>query len=223
MLGTPKFRVGGAVVVNAGVMDPDKPTLSLAGWQGWVTEINAEAGTLTFNWDSVSLRLITADYIRECELMGLGWETMILEISDVSPVAPRDTPRQAAAVYEEIKAYHRWDHLADINPGICDLLGPLGKANPLTYLNAWEGHLGKVLHFPFKASREEKFRRGPVEVGDIVEVLGIAEVDALYGLLASVRLDRRMYTVPLCDFEATDDLSANYQPLNDYVVWFANR
>ena len=31
----PSFRVGDAVIVNPGVMDPDDPTLSLAGWQGW--------------------------------------------------------------------------------------------------------------------------------------------------------------------------------------------
>ena len=35
----PSFRVGDAVVVKSGVLCPDKPTVSLAGWQGWVTEL----------------------------------------------------------------------------------------------------------------------------------------------------------------------------------------
>ena len=119
--------------------------------------------------------------------------------------------------------HHHWDHLADLNPGISDLLGPLGKADSLTYLHAWEEHLGQVLRFAVEARVEEQLRRGPVQVGDIVQILGIADVDDLYGLLVNVRLDRRSYTLPLCDLEATDHTSANYQPLNDYVVWFANR
>ncbi len=223
MPGKPSFRVGDAVIVNPGVMDPDEPTLSLAGWQGWVTEIYAKEGTLAFKWDSLALKSIPADYIRKCELEGLGWETMILEMGEVSPASPRDTPRETEAVYEEIMAYHRWDHLADINPGISELLGPLGKTDELTYLDAWEEHLERALRFPFKARREEQDRRGPVAVGEIVEVLGIEDGDDLYGLLANVRLDRRSYTVPLCDLEATDHASSNYQPLKDYVVWFANR
>lgn len=223
MPGKPSFRVGDAVIVNPGVMDPDEPTLSLAGWQGWVTEIYAKEGTLAFKWDSLALKSIPADYIRKCELEGLGWETMILEMGEVSPATPRDTLRETEAVYEEIMAYHRWDHLADINPGISALLGPLGNADSLTILHAWEDHLSHVLRFPFEARVEEQLRRGPVKVGDIVQILGIADVDDLYGLLVNVRLDGRSYTLPLCDLEATDHTTTNYQPLNDYVVWFANR
>src|SRR5437867_2579685 len=93
----PSFRVGDAVVVNPDVMDPDNPTLSLAGWQGWVTELYPKEGTLAFKWDSLTLRSIPADYIRECELEGLGWETMILETDEVSPATPRDTLRVQVA------------------------------------------------------------------------------------------------------------------------------
>src|ERR1041385_817299 len=207
------FRVGDAVVVNPGVMDPDDPTLSLAGWQGWVTDVYANEGTLAFKWDSLVLRAIPDDYIRKCELEGLGWETMILEIEEVSPATPRDTLQQARAVYEEIMAHNRWDHLADLNPGISDLLGPLGKTDELTYLHTWEEHLDQVLRFPFEARVEEQLRRGPVRVGDIVQIQSIADVDDLYGILVDVWMDRRSYTLPLCELEATDSDSGNYQPL----------
>jgi hypothetical protein len=219
----PSFRVGDAVVVKSGVLCPDKPTVSLAGWQGWVTELYPAEGTLAFKWDSPTMRSIPDDYIRECEIEGLGWESMVLGADEVLPATPRDTPAEADAVYEAIMTHHHWDHLADLNPGISDLLGPLGKADSLTYLHAWEEHLGQVLRFPFEARVEEQLRRGPVQVGDIVQILGIADVDDLYGLLVNVRLDRRSYTLPLCDLEATDHTSANYQPLKDYVIWFANR
>ena len=223
MSGESTFRVGDAVMVKAGVMCPDKPSLSLAGWQGWVTEVDSESGTIGFTWDSMTLRAIPDNYIRECELEGLGWETMGLDIAEVSLAAPRDTPQEAQAVYEEIMRHHAWDYLADLNPGIGQLLGSLGETDTMTVLNAWKDHLENVLRFPFKARREEAFERSPVAVGKIVEVLGIAQVDDHYGLLANVMLDRRAYTIPLCDLEATDDDSPNYQPLNDYVVWFANR
>lgn len=219
----PSFRVGDSVVVKSGVRCPDNPTLSLAGWQGWITAIYPEQETVEFHWDSVTLRALPEEYIRESELAGLGWESMGLGADEVSAATPRDTLEEATAVYEEISARHRWDFLADLNPGISELLGPLGKADEITYLSAWEEHLGETLRFPFEARVAEQLRRGPVQVGDIVTILGIADMGDLYGVLVNVRLERRSYTLPLCDLEATDPASANYQPLNDYVVWFANR
>lgn len=114
----PSFRVGDAVVVKSGVLCPDKPTVSLAGWQGWVTELYPAEGTLAFKWDSPTMRSIPDDYIRECEIEGLGWESMVLGADEVLPATPRDTPAEADAVYEAIMTHHHWDHLADLNPGI---------------------------------------------------------------------------------------------------------
>ena len=223
MSNTPKFKIGDAVVVNPGVMCPDKPELSLTGWQGWVTEIYSPEGNVAFNLDSQTLRALTGDYIRECEIAGLDWATMGLGMDEVSPSAPRDTPEEAKAAYEEIESHHIWDFLADSNPGIGEALGHLGKADTLTYLHAWEEHLEQALHFPFEARVDEKLFRGPVQEDDIVNILSIADVDDRYGLLVDVRLDRRAYVLPLCELDATDNSSTNYQPLKDYVVWYANR
>jgi hypothetical protein len=220
---TPGFHIGDAVVIKPGVMCPDKPTLSLAGWQGWVTEVHPIEGTLEFKWDSQTLRAIPDAYIRECEIEGLDWETMVLGMEEVLPAQSRDTPQEAHAVYEEIMARHGWDYLADENPGIGEVVGHLGNADSLTYLHTWEEHLEQALRFPFEARVAEMLRRGPVQVGDVVTILGIADVDDLYGILADVRLDRRSYMLPLCDLEAINPSSSNYQPLKDYVVWFANR
>ena len=70
MPGKPSFRVGDAVVVKPGVLCPDKPTVSLAGWQGWVTELYPAEGTLACKWDSPTMRSIPDDYIRACEIEG---------------------------------------------------------------------------------------------------------------------------------------------------------
>lgn len=52
---------------------------------------------------------------------------------------------------------------------------------------------------------------------------GFSMLDESYGIIVHVRRNRERYEFPLCDLEATDADSPNYQPLNDYVVWYANR
>ncbi len=221
MTANSKFRVGDSLVVKPGVLCPDRPSLSLAGWQGWVTEVREADGMIDFDWDSLTLRAIPADYIRDSEIAGLGWQSMVLEIEEVAPATPRDKPKDAEAVYEEIMAYHLWDYLADENPGIGALLNPLGEASEAEYLSAWEKHLRQALRFPFKAELQEKFHRGPAQVGDLVEITGIMDVGDRYGLLAEVKLKGNRHVIPLFELEAVDADSPNYQPLNDYVIWSA--
>ena len=219
----PGFRVGNAIVVKQNVMCPDRLTLSLAGWQGRVKEIYAEEGTLEIAWDSVTLRSLPDDYIRECEIEGLGWASMILGFDEMEPASPRDTLKDVSQTYRAISKQHQWDHLADENPGIAEVLRDLNDPDMFECLEAWEAHLTQVLTFPFEARVEELMRGGPIRVGDLLQVLRIDDEDDKYGLLVDVRLGRQKYTFPLCDLEATDVNSSNYQPLRDYVVWFANR
>ncbi|MBI3943392.1 MAG: hypothetical protein HY326_10305, partial [Chloroflexi bacterium] len=48
-------------------------------------------------------------------------------------------------------------------------------------------------------------------------------IEDLYGILVNVQTKRGDFVFPLCDLKATNQNSSNYQPLNDYDVWFANR
>ena len=57
----------------------------------------------------------------------------------------------------------------------------------------------------------------------MVKVVSLADSEDGFGLLAHVHVGRSAYVLPMCELEATDHSSPNYQPLNDYVVWFANR
>ena len=66
-------------------------------------------------------------------------------------------------------------------------------------------------------------RRWPILNSPTEEISSIADRDDMYGVLAHVKRGRDTYVLPLCDLEATGHSSVNYQPLNDYVVWFANR
>jgi Calcium binding len=219
-----QFKIGDSVVVKAGVMCPDAPAISLAGWQGRLTEIYPEEGTLSIAWDSITLQGVPDEYIQQSELEGLDWGEMVLEKNEVEPASPRDTTDQVEEVREEIAARHAWDHLADDNPGIRRVLDGVDPQDTMACLGTWETHLDEVLQFPFEARVAELIsERGPLRIGDRVQVSGLNMVDDLYGVLADVRQGRKRYVFPLCDLEAVDKRSRNYQPVNDYVVWFANR
>jgi hypothetical protein len=53
--------------------------------------------------------------------------------------------------------------------------------------------------------------------------VGDSTVDDLYGIIVRVTHRRRLVAFPLCDLEVTDERSPNYQLVEDYGVWFANR
>ena len=52
---------------------------------------------------------------------------------------------------------------------------------------------------------------------------GIVEADDHYGVLVDVTSGRERFVFPLCDLNVRDRKSANYMPVKDYCVWFANR
>jgi hypothetical protein len=97
------------------------------------------------------------------------------------------------------------------------------KQTKMSNLQDWRDLLDDALLFPFEVRSEETLYNGSVSIGKVVKVLEIVDADEHYGLLVNVRLGRRSYTLPLCDLEAIDHASPNYQPLKDYAVWFANR
>jgi hypothetical protein len=220
------LRVGDTVVVKPGIMCPDYPSLSLAGWQGQLSELYLDEGTLLIRWDSATLKAIPDDYITQSEIEGLDWEAMVLEVDEVEAATPQGNAKalekERDRVAQQIMARHRWDYLADENPGIREVLGNLDNTSMVACLEAWEAHLEKALHFPFEAKVMELTERGPIRVGDRLVVDGFAFSEDLYGILVHVRRSRERYVFPLCDLEATDANSPNYQPLRDYVVWFAN-
>lgn len=52
----------------------------------------------------------------------------------------------------------------------------------------------------------------------------VDEVDDWMGILVHVKRvsDKKKFTLPLSDMEATEEGSKNYQLLDDYSVWFVN-
>ena len=71
----------------------------------------------------------------------------------------------------------------------------------------------------------EKLKKTQPSYTDTFEFLGFDdELDEGYGIPVKVKrvADKRKFTLPLADLEATDKQSKNYQLLDDFSVWFVN-
>ncbi len=216
-----RLKVGDSVVVKAGVKDPDKGN-DLGGWQGRVIAI--EDDSVDIAWDSLTLKAMPISMIEWCEEEGLDWAEMRLALDEVGVVKPRDTKSDVAKVKRKLASKHGWVALGEEGKRIQKVLAGVEADNMMEALAAWRDYLEATLTFPFDCFVAESQDRGPMHAGDKVKVTSINEVeDDMYGLIADFRVGHRKYAFPLCDLEATDEKSANYQPVKDYVVWFANR
>lgn len=220
------FSIGDSVVVNPGILDPDYG-IDIGGWQGRITEndITDEQDNpmVTIAWDSITLKQMPVEIIERSEEDGLDWSLMGLCVSEVMSASPRDNIHQVEQVKDEIEDAHEMDYLGEQGRRMQQVLNSAGRKSELGRFKAWGKYLKEKLTFPFDAEVSEWQERGPIRIGDHVTVLGIGMVDGSYGIVVPIKTKRGHYDFPLCDLEALPDTSPNYQPLNDYVVWFANR
>jgi hypothetical protein len=96
----------------------------------------------------------------------------------------------------------------------------------------WPAWLQIHLTFPFTVIRMEddyresvieELRRQPFRLGHTMIAIGVeAEEDPNCGLLLMVTEGRRKGDVPLADVEVTPGEDANFWPVREYAVWFAN-
>ena len=97
-----KFKVGDTVVVKQGVKDPDFDT-DLSGWYGRITNIDPQdSNMLEVGWDSGTLKNMPQELITACIQEGLDISLIILEVTEVEPAQPRDTPEETLQVMQEI-------------------------------------------------------------------------------------------------------------------------
>ena len=217
------FEVGDSIIVNPDIMCPDYPTLSLAGWQGWITDIYPEGKNLEIAWDSVALSALPAAYIQDSAQQGLSWDSMILDWNDILHWPVRSTLEEAKQVHEVLKKRHRWDWLSDTNPGISEVLAGVEEANFTYELSTWHAHLEETLSFPFEAKYSGAPPLEGTLRGSLVKVIRISEADEHYGILVDIKVGRKSYTVPLSELEVADTSSSRHPLVSDYATWFDNR
>ncbi|MCR4321971.1 MAG: calcium-binding protein [Candidatus Brocadiaceae bacterium] len=71
----------------------------------------------------------------------------------------------------------------------------------------------------------ERLKKTKPSYTDKYDMLSLAdEVDGWMGILVNAKRvsDKKKFTLPLAELEATDERSKNYQWLDDYSVWFVN-
>ena len=162
-------------------------------------------------------------FIDQSEEEGFEYAKMYLGPEDVELAECRDTEDDVERLLAESSKRHSWSWLGEEGKRIQRVLADVNEADVMRALEAWQNYMGKTLSFPFDAVVSGYQRKGPLQLGDRVSVKKISIVDDLYGVIVELRRGRKKYHHPLCDLEVINEDSANYQPLKDYCVWFANR
>ncbi len=90
-------------------------------------------------------------------------------------------------------------------------------------LQKWAESLDKELSFPIAAIVAESDDNWLIRNGDKVLIKKLSHIEDIYGIIASIRLNGKQYEYPLCDPEAIDKLTTNFQLIDDYRTWFGNR
>lgn len=213
---------GESAVVKPDVTDPDTGR-TIGGWQGRVSAIFDEMGTLTILWDSHTLESMTLSHIAWCEEEGMSWSEMNLFDHDVEPATARDTEDDVARTIAEIESRSSWLHLGgEQGKRVQEIVNRAQDRGEFAVFRTWHAHLEEHLVFPFAATVVEH-QRGPVRQGARVKVLDITFLDETYGTIVAVKQKDEVHELPLCDLEVTDADVENRQLVEDYAVWFANR
>jgi hypothetical protein len=222
------LKIGDVVKVKSGVLDPDTEAFSIGGWQGRILDIRTdEDGTsiIDLEWDSITLRNMPTASIERCEGEGLDWTQIGLYPEDLELAKARDTQKQVQQVRKEIEDRYSQSYLwlGEEGKRIGRILQGIDPDDEIAMLERWEEYFEQHLNFPFEAEVDEWQERGPLKAGDKASIKSISVVDELYGVIVELRVGRKTYEYPLCEFAVTDKQSSNYQLIQDYRVWFANR
>jgi hypothetical protein len=216
------FKIGDLVIVNPNTKDLDLG-IDIGGWQGRVKEISERYDSIIVAWDSLTLKQMPGEAIDKCEEDGLDWQTYGLSPQDVALTSPRDHADDAEDAIRLLESKHGWSYLGEEGKRIQAVLARVDNDDEWAALEAWEAYFEQTLTFPFEAEVSECQDRGPLRTGEKVRVLGIEGSEDPYGVLVSLRRKRQRFVFPLCDLEAVDISSLNYEPVKDYAVWYANR
>lgn len=217
------IKLGDSVKVKEGIACPAQEDLCIGGWQGRVFEVSKDEDLIGIKWDSITLKNMPASFIDQCEDEGVDYAIMYLAPEEVEPAAPRDTEGDVEEALEEISKKHSWSWLGEEGRRINEVLADVEEKGGGEVFNAWKKHLEKVLTFPFEVEIAEYQERGPLRQGDQVSVKKLSMADDFSGVIVEVWRGRKKYLFPLVDLKVLDRNSPNYQPVNDYRVWFANR
>jgi len=222
-----KFNLGNSVIVKQGIKEPDLEEFEIGGWHGRVVEIDAKSDNgnilITIEWDSLTLKQIPTDFIEQSERDGYDWQNMILYDSDLEKTNPRDENENLKKVQDRLSDKYHWASFGEEGIRISKVLGNVNPNDELKCLKKWVEYLDKELTFPIHASVWDSEDDWLIKIGDKVLIKSLPHIVDMYGIIASIRLNGKRYEFPLCDLEVMDKTKSDFQLINDYRTWFANR
>jgi len=222
-----RFKIGDSVVVKQGIKEPDLEEFEIGGWQGRVVEIDSKSDNdnilTTIEWDSLTLKQIPSDYIEQSEREGYDWQNMTLYASELEKTNPRDKKENVRKIKNELSDKYYWTSLGDEGIRISKVLGKINPHDEMKCLQKWVAYLDKKLTFPVDAIVSDSEDNWLIKTGDNVLIKSLPHIVDMYGIIASIRLNGKKYEFPLCDLEVIDKTKPNFQLIEDYRTWFANR
>ncbi len=221
------LEIGDCVIVREGVKEPDLEEFEISGWQGRVLEIDTDSDKdnvlITIEWDSLTLFQMPSDYIEQSEIDGFDWSSMVLYDSDLEKSISRDKKENVKKAKEKLSDKYYWASLGQEGLRISKILNGVDPHNEMKCLQKWVEHLDKELTFPIQAIVSESEDNWLIKNGDKVLIKALPHIVDMYGVIASIRLNGKKYEFPLCDLKVIDKTLPDFQLIEDYRIWFANR
>jgi hypothetical protein len=222
-----KIKIGDSVIVSHGIKEPDFGEFEIGGWQGRIVEIDTRTDNdnilITIEWDSLTLKQIPSDYIEQSENEGYDWQNMTLYDSDLEETNPRDNKESVEKSQDELADKYNWVSFGAKGLRIYKVLGTINPQDEMKCLQKWVAHLDKELIFPIDAIVSESEDNWLIKTGDKVLIKSLPHIVDMFGVIASIKLNGKKYEFPLCDLEAKNRARPNFQLIDDYRTWFANK
>jgi hypothetical protein len=220
-MSNPAIKKGAFVRVKNGTQVPDFDDQLMDGWEGEVIQVYQEEHTIEIKWDIKTLLGIPYQYLHDTISGGYDHEVMTLFPEEVEISTKRESSQEEK---EQLDTKIHWIDFYDTqekNQQYDQIFNGIMVSDSNAMFQRWEEYLGTTLRFPFEVEVVE-LARGWARLGAKIKLLAIGEYDDLQGVLGIGTYNREAITIPLCNLEAVDKDSENYELVNDYVVWFAN-
>lgn len=221
------LKIGESVIVKQGIKEPDSEEFEIGGWQGRVIEIDKESNKdnilITIEWDSLTLGQLPSKYIQESEMDGLDWKSIVLYGSDVDIAIPRDKKGDVKNMQDKLSEKYYWASLGEEGNRISKILDGVNPKNEMKCLQKWDSHLDSKLTFPFQAIVTNSEDNWIIKEDDKLLVKSLTHFVDTYGIIAKINRDGEKFEFPICDLEVLNKDTENYQLIEDYKTWFANK
>jgi hypothetical protein len=209
------IKIGDSVIVKAGIKEPDTEAFEIGGWQGRVIEIDPEFDNvntmITIEWDSFTLQQMPDSYIHESEVDGLDWRLMNVFETDVEKSVARDKPENVIKQQDLLSDKFNWSSCGEEGLRISKILEGINPKDEMKCLQKWIDYLQIELNFPIEAKVKDTGGYGPFKLGDKVQIRSLAHIVDLYGIIATIHVNRKKFGFPLCDLQVVGVKSSNFQ------------